>query len=320
MLHGGAQFPHIAGPGVTHQRFERVRGEFVHIFVVLGCEFLQKHPRQQRDVPRPIPQWRQRDLHHRQTEVEVLPEFAGLDLLLQILVCRRDQSHVGRQRLVGPHPLEGALSQKTQQFDLKSLIDLADLIQKQRPALRLLESSDPPLVRPGERPLFVPEKFALQQRRRQRRAMHRHHRQMCARAQLVDRLRDQFLARPAFPQQQHRGPRRRHLPDHIENLPHGGRFPHDVVQPEFGFQLLAQRHILGLQMPPPQSPANSHLQLVDLQPPFGDVIVRAALHRVHRQFLRAVGGHQDAHRRLGQGLCPRDQFHPVLLRQPEIRQ
>ena len=94
---------------------------------------------------------------------------------------------VGGQRLVGADALKGAFAQKAQQLHLDGRVNLADFIQKQRPALRLLEAADAPLVRAGERALFVAEQFALQQRRRQRRAMHRHQRLLGARTQLVDR-------------------------------------------------------------------------------------------------------------------------------------
>ena len=39
---GGAQLAHVAGPGIIHQRFERVGREIVHIFVVFRRELLQK--------------------------------------------------------------------------------------------------------------------------------------------------------------------------------------------------------------------------------------------------------------------------------------
>ena len=131
---------------------------------------------------------------------------------------------------------------------------------------------------------------------------------------------DQFLARAAFAQQQNRRARRRHLLDHLENFLHRRRFADDVFQAELGVQLLAQRNVFRFQILLPQRARNPHFQFVNLQPAFGDVIVRAAFHRVHRQFLRAVGRHQNADRRLGQRFGPRNQFHAVLVRQPEIRE
>ena len=100
----------------------------------------------------------------------------GLDQLLQILVRRGDQPHVGGQRLVRADALKRPLAQKAQQLDLDGGVNLADLVQEQRAALRLFEAADAPLVGAGERALLVAEQFALQQRRRQRRAMHRHQR------------------------------------------------------------------------------------------------------------------------------------------------
>ena len=89
---------------------------------------------------------------------------------------------------------------------------------------------------------------------------------------------------------------------------------------ELRVELLAQRHVFHLQVLPPQRPRDPHLQLVDLQPPLGDVIVGPVLHRIDGQLLRPVSRHEDADRRLGERLGPRDQLHPVLAGQPEIRQ
>ena len=49
------------------------------------------------------------------------------------------------------------------QFHLRARVDLADFVQKNRAAVRLLEPSDPAFVRAGERASLVPEQFAFEQ-------------------------------------------------------------------------------------------------------------------------------------------------------------
>ena len=198
VLDGRAQLAHVARPGIIHQRFERVRREIVHRFAVFLREFAQKTLRQQRNVARPLAQRRQFDFHHAQPEKQIFAEFPGFDQFFQIFIRRRNQPHVGRQGLVRADALKRPLAEKPQQLHLDRRVNLADFVQKQRAALRLLEPPDAPLVRAGERAFFVAEQFAFQQRRRQRRAMHRHERLLRARTQLVHRLGDQFLARAAF--------------------------------------------------------------------------------------------------------------------------
>ena len=76
--------------------------------------------------------------------------------------------------------------------------------------------------------------------------MHRDQRLFRARAELVNRLRHQFLARAAFARQQHRRARGRDLPDNFKNLPHHGRFAHHVFQAELRIELLAQGNVFRL--------------------------------------------------------------------------
>ena len=140
--------------------------------------------------------------------------------------------------LLEPDALERPLSQKTQQLHLDGRVNLPDLVQEQRPALRLLETTDPSLISTSERPLFVPEQFALQQRRRQRRAMHRHHCRLRARAELVNHLGDHFLARAALALQQHRRPGRRHLLHELQDFLHRRRLAGEILQAELRVELL----------------------------------------------------------------------------------
>ena len=260
------------------------------------------------------------NLDHPQPEKQILAKRPRLHERLEIFVCRRHQSHIGRQCLVRPHALVRSLAEKPQQFHLNRRVDFPDLIQKKRPALRLLEAPDAPLVRARERALLVPKQLALQQRRRERRAMHRHQRKPRARAALVNALRDQFLAGAAFARDQNRRPRRRNLLHDVEHLLHHGRFTDDTLQTKLPIQPVMQRLIFLLERSAPQRAGDAQFEFVDLQPPLRDVIIRALLHRLHRDILRTVRRHQNAHRRFVQRFRALDQLHAVLLRQPQVRE
>ena len=71
-------------------------------------------------------------------------------------------------------------------------------------AMRALELSQTPLLGPGERSDFVSEEFAFEQGLAEGGAIDRHEGSGRPRAVLVDHPRDQFLARPAFSQDQNR--------------------------------------------------------------------------------------------------------------------
>src|SRR5262249_58982176 len=81
-----------------------------------------------------------------------------------------------------------------------------------------LEPPRPARHRAGERALLVAEQLALQDARRQRRAVHLHERAGFARAVDVDRVRDELLARPRLAAQEHRRRRGRDLLDLGEHL------------------------------------------------------------------------------------------------------
>ena len=67
---------------------------------------LQEMARQQRDVFRPFTQRRQTQADHVQAVEQVLAEQAVLDARFQVLVCGRNDAHVGLERVVAAHAIE----------------------------------------------------------------------------------------------------------------------------------------------------------------------------------------------------------------------
>src|SRR6185295_19640284 len=136
---------------------------------------------------------------------------------------------------------ELALLQDAQQLHLGGRRHLADLVEEQRPAIGELEAALAPIGGAGERALFVAEDLALEQRLGNRGAVDRDERKAGARAELMDGLRDQFLAGARLTRDEHRCAGRRRLLDDLVDLPHLRAVADDRAEGAVLAQLAAQR-------------------------------------------------------------------------------
>ena len=84
-------------------------------------------------------------------------------------------------------------------FGLERQRKIADLVEKQRPAMRQLELARLSRVGARKRALLVAEQLGLEQVLGNRRAVDRDKRAVGARAERVQRPREQLLSGPAFP-------------------------------------------------------------------------------------------------------------------------
>jgi hypothetical protein len=174
-----------------------------------------------------------------------------------------------------------------------------NIVEKYGAAIGLFEPSDSPFVRTGEGSPLVAEQLAFEQLRGEGGAMHGHELRLVSPAQVVDGLRGQFLARPAFALNKNIRRGRRDLPDGVEHFAQGGRFSDDVFQAVPFVDLLAKRPVLLLHLAAGQRPRDQHFDLVQVQR-LGHEIVGAALHRLDRGVDRSVGRHHDADGRMRQ--------------------
>jgi hypothetical protein len=146
---------------------------------------------------------------------------------------------------LGPsEALELALLEHPQQLDLRREVDVADLVEEQRAALRQLE---PPLLarlRARERALLVPEELRLDQRVRQRRAADLEKRLLGARGAVMDGVGDELLARPRFAADGHRGVGPRHPRDLLVHLAHRPARADDAREVVALAEFLAQVRVL----------------------------------------------------------------------------
>ena len=102
--------------------------------------------------------------------------------------------------------------------------------------------------RPRERALLVAEQLALDQAGRQRGAVDADERALAPRAAFVDGVREQFLARARFAEQQHRAVGGRHLLHPLERQPQDVAVADDLVEVMAVLDFLVQVDVLGLQL------------------------------------------------------------------------
>src|SRR5690606_34321494 len=116
----------------------------------------------------------------------------------------------------------------------------------------------------GERTLHVAEHLTLEQRLRQRRAVHRHERPAAAPAVLVDELRDLLLAGPALTGNEDRRVRRRDLASQRDHPLEGTRRTEQrdlVTVPVLALELHLECLLLSAEQHRVGSTAEQDLQL-----------------------------------------------------------
>jgi hypothetical protein len=165
--------------------------------------------------------------------------------------------------------------------------------RNKRAPRRLLELARDSRRRAGEGAALVPEQFRLDQFARDRRHVERDERRAAARAQLVDRLRDQLLAGSRFARDQHGQVVRDDAGDHPIHFLHRRRAADqrgaaaDVGFGEFG----------RLALPPRDRAAHRLRQHVEIER-LGQIIERAHFGRAHRRRQRVLR-REDDDRQLG---------------------
>lgn len=117
-------------------------------------------------------------------------------------VARSDEPNVDRRRLAGADADHFAFLQDSEQLDLQRQWEVANLVQKERPAIRGLEPALASDDCPRERSGFVTEEFARCDVFADGSAVDRQNRST-ATAELVDVAGDQLLAGTRFPEQQY---------------------------------------------------------------------------------------------------------------------
>src|SRR5262249_8976328 len=182
--------------------------------------FLHEMLSEREDVRSPFSQRRKVDRKHIQPVVQVLTKRPVENRLFELLVCCGDHADVCFDSLGSPKSFIFTLLENPQQFDLSGLTQLADLVEKERPALSHLETALLAAAGPSECTLLVAEQFRFDQALWKRRTSHLYEGLVRARRVVVDRVRDHLLSRARLATNQHRGVRWSDLRDLFVDLAH----------------------------------------------------------------------------------------------------
>ena len=286
------QLADVSRPQVRMQlRHGGVR-QHQRLLVQIAAEPIDEVLRQHRDIGAALAQRRNRDRENGQPEVQVFPVLARRDGRLQIAIRRRDDPDVHLQRHGAADALESLLFERAENLGLQRKRQIADFIEEQRAAVRHLELARLAVRGARERAFLVAEELGFEQRFRDRRAVDGHERPVGARAEHVQRPREQFLARPAFAFEEHGGVgRRRALKghDHVLQL---GVLADDLRRAAPRGELVLQKNVLVGQ-PALHERTLDHQQQVIRIHRLGEEVERALLHRRDRVLDAAERRHHD---------------------------
>ena len=281
---------------VSRESVGKSRGDRLGLVPVLGAILRDEVVREWSYVLDALPQRRQRDRDDVQAIEEVFAEVPGGDRARQVAVARGDDAGVRGQRLVRAHAVVCPLLQDAQELGLQVERHFADLVEQERAAFGLLESSSAIRDGAGKRSAHVSEEFALQQCLRDGGAIHRDERGRSSVAVGVDGSGDEFLARPALAREQHGDVALRDAADGLVHVLHEGAVADDLV----AFAGLGRGDALrfprvrggGLLLDGRYGAAGKFLNARNVER-FGDVVEGVSLGRFEGGSHRAVGGQDD---------------------------
>src|SRR5262249_37738821 len=140
-----------------------------------------------------------------------------------------NDARVDLERFAAADALDLALLQHAQQLRLCGERHVADLVEEQRATARALELAAPLFRCAGEGAGFVAEELAFDELARQRRAIELLERTFGARRQLMNRARDELLARSALAGDEHGRSRLCGARDLFDELLHRRALAHELA-------------------------------------------------------------------------------------------
>ncbi len=199
--------------------------------------------RQGRQVLQVFGERRRLDAKDGESIKEIGAEAALLCPASERLMRRRHNANVDAHRLVLAYPLQFPALEKTQQLGLKRQWHLANLIQKQRAAVRRFNSSCPALYGASERAARMAEKLGLQQCLRDGGAVQRNEGPVSTRAQAMESTRHYLLPGPRRTLYQDRGLPLRNQTNTAAYFEHSVRVSNQLRQPYGGTQFQNGRRV-----------------------------------------------------------------------------
>src|SRR5207342_1743102 len=132
--------------------------------------------RKQQDIGAAIAQRRDRHVHDAQAKKQVRAKTPRSDKPFERLMCRRDYAHIHSAVAYAANAPHSLVFEELEQLALRLRLHVADLIKKQRAAVRSFNETELTGMCVGEGSPLVAEEFGLQQRARNRGAVDLHER------------------------------------------------------------------------------------------------------------------------------------------------
>ena len=309
-----AQFADVPGPLVLLEHRHRLRHHLFHPQPLLLRMQLHEMPDEQRDIVQSLAKRRHDDRHDVQAVVEVFAKVPLLDLRHKILVGGGQDTHVDLHQLGPADPRELLLLEHAKHLGLGIKAHVADLVQKKRSSIGLLELPALHGGGPSERPLFVPEQLALDQRLGNRGAVDGDEGPLGPRAAQMHGSCNQFLTRPVLPSDEYPAVRRPGRLDQLPQLLHGRRLSDQLELPLHGGP---QRLVLLLQSMLLERMFHPQRDVFQRQRLF-DVVIGAELDGLDGGFDRAVARHHHHLRVRHQFLEALERLQPVHFGHPNV--
>src|SRR6185437_12069700 len=221
------QFAYVARPVVPNEYSQRACRNVSNAFARRVAMQMQEMRSQRRDRLAAFAERLSADRDRIQPMKEILAKCSRRHHRAKVAIGSSHQPHIDVNRLIRPHRLDLVILNRPQNFRLKLERQFANLVQKERAALRRTKISQRVVASIGEGPTHMPEKLRLRQLSNQRRAVERHERPPRIRPQPMERTGYQLLPGPRLALNQHRHVERRDPLDPLEDLPQsGGRNQH----------------------------------------------------------------------------------------------
>src|SRR5882724_11312819 len=192
------QLSHVARPRVFPEPGQRLRQELL-LPTVLRVELGQEPRRQQRDLFAALPQRRNANLHDIEPIVEILPELTMRHRPFKVSIGGGDRDHSMTSDAREPEVL-----QDVEELGLQGQGQLTDLVEVDRPIIRVLELAWFAPMRARECTLLVAEELGLEQPLRNRGTVDLDEGPVAPDRSRVDGAGDEVLAHAALASDQHR--------------------------------------------------------------------------------------------------------------------
>src|SRR6185503_14321472 len=135
------QLAHVAGKWVAGEERQRLRRRSLDVLSNLRGHAPHEMARERGHVLEPLAERRDADREDAEPVVEVLAEPAGLHLVLEAAVRRRDDAHVDLPGVIVPDLPDLAVLEDAEQLRLELGRGLRDLVEEERAAVGYLEEA-----------------------------------------------------------------------------------------------------------------------------------------------------------------------------------